>query len=257
MKKKFLLIIIIMIIIITITALAFLLKKKSPANNTEPSPVSIIVPKLDRKYEMIDVCVDENDSDCQEKSTRYYWLDEYNNNPDLKPIIDQINTFYVDRAAEYKETKDSFDACPEKSKIYIHRYIEEGMISYFANDSLANITQDLLTLDVCTDKVAVSVFNTYYYNVEKQKLIDEDAFLSLLNLNRDKVDNKIVEYLKEKNLVKDEADYKKLISSNKMNCHVYLNMVGDMYARCIYDGNNFEDIDIYDNLEIGLKLNFE
>ena len=249
--KKINVFILVFIIVCIIFVIAFLANRKPNNNNGENKTKTIIVPDLERKYSVEDVCIDD-DSNCLYKESKYYRIDDYNKNPDLASIIENINNVNINRFEDIKGSKYSFDECPDKAQIYKYRYVDNGQIHFYGNDNIVVIAQDLVATDVCTDKVTTPSFNTYYYDVNSQKVINDDEFLNLLKIKKNKVEEKIIAQLLDKKLIKSEKDYHNKSSSKQLKCHIYLSMVGNMLARCIFADESFDEIALYKKMEMNL-----
>ena len=254
MKKKFILIIILFVLLVAVLGITLILgKAKSITPNKEKFPDVVIVPDLELKYRLVDNC--KNVENCDIKESFYYRIADYNENPDLKDIISGINSIYLFRIDDLKSGKYSFDECPEKANKYNYRYIDKGYIYYFVNDNIATITLDLIAKDVCTEKNITPSFETYYYDVKRQKVVDEEAFLKLLNIKKSDTDKKILDFLIDKKLIKDEIDYNNMIVGNRIRCYTYVDMYGDLSAKCIYlEDKSYDSFLLYNHSEIGLEV---
>lgn len=241
--------IVVTLIILGIFAFNINNKKSNPDSK---SPNNIIIPKLERKYYDENNCVNPNDSNCIEKKSKYYRIDDYNKNPDLSSIIDDINNTNINRLENLRNSKPSFEGCSEMANIYKYRYVENFQVHFYVNDSVSVIAQDLVSKDVCSGKVINPIFVSYYYDIKKQRMLDENEFLRKLNISKNSIDDKIINYLIDNKILRDKSSYSNFITNNKINCHVYLSMVGNMLARCIYEDETFYDISLFKKFEIGL-----
>ncbi|MBR4230908.1 MAG: hypothetical protein IKR74_01965 [Bacilli bacterium] len=252
MKKRIIILLIILLIIILGIVIA-LGKGKIINTNKEKFPDVVIVPDLELKYRLVDNCMSADN--CDIKESIYYRLTDYSKNPDLEDIIRKINSNYTNRISNLEEGKYSFDECPEKASIYKYRYVDKGYMYYFVNDTLAAVTLDLIAKDVCTEKTITPSFEVYYYDVKRQKVVDEEAFLKLLNIKKSDTDKKIIDFLTKKKIIKDEIDYNNMIVGNRIRCYTYVDMYGDLAAKCIYlEDKSYDDFLLYGHSEIGLEV---
>ena len=244
---------IILVILITLCVVVAIGKGKINFGEKEKFPDVVIVPDFELKYRVVSNCNNEND--CNIKDSQYYRITDYNENPDLAEFIRRINSRYINRASDLEEGKYTFDDCPSKSYKYKYRYIDKAYIYYYVNDTVAAITQDLISQDVCTDEKITPIFDTYYYDVKRQKVVDEEAFLKLLNVNKKDTDKMILDYLIDKKVIKDEIDYDNMVVGNRIRCYVFLSMEGDLAAKCIYpEDNSYEDFLLYNHAKLGLTI---
>ena len=252
MKKKIVLIICIILLVVAVGIVCYFGKGKV-ANNTELFPENPIIPEFELKYNVLDNCKDENE--CKPKTSTYYRLIDYNKNPDIAEFIQSINSINTNRKMEIENNEYNFNDCPDKANTYKYRYVDDGYIDYFINDNLAVITQNLIAEDVCDNKKTTPNFNVYYYDIKRQKAVDEDGLLNLLKIKKSSVKEILFNYLIDKKLIKDEIDYNNLVVGNKIRCKLYLSMYGDLLEKCIYlQDNTYDDFLLYGHSEIGLEV---
>lgn len=250
--------IIILLPIICIIAVVALFIFKNPGNaggNVEKPPENIIVPKLQTRFRMKENCYDMNDEKCIALSaiaSIYSIIDDYGNNPDLKDVINRINNInynYFDNL----ERQSTISECPEQAKTFKNRYFDQGYIYQYSNYDVAFITLDFVATDLCNSEKTNPTFEVYYYDVKWQKMRDEDWLLETLKLDKNTVEKTIVDYLVDKQLVKDKEEYNDLIKDKKIERYLYIDHFGDLNARYIdKSDDSFETIKLKTREEVGL-----
>ncbi len=255
-NSKIILLIIIILFIVTFGIYGFINRDDGNiVNNNVVKPTEVIVPKFQTVYQLLDICNSASDENCKYQSAAYYRIDDKNNNSDFKPIIKDINNYYLDRIEEVKKDLLTSSECSEVLTTYKYRYYDEANIYYYVNDKIAVVTQYMQTTDLCTRKKTNPKFIIYYYDVEWQRFTDEDGMLKLIDKKRSEIESKLIPSLINKKLVKDKSEFVKLLTNKEISYKLFIDMVGNLIVG--YNDNrdgSYLAFLLYTSGELGLSI---
>lgn len=128
-------------------------------------------------------CKNEMDDRCRyaNNTLRYINLDvSYKK---IKEVTQDINKIVSQKYNEILSSNLDSDECTEVREIYNYRKIYMMAEHLYESNDLISIFYELYGVDICTDKNFESLYNSYVYDIKKDKFLTNEDLLKLYDVD--------------------------------------------------------------------------